>query len=897
MTFRGATLLDVISCLLTIRLSLAQGPQATPSKFALLIGIDHYDHPPANIAQPGPGVPLVGRDAPDMTYSVLKAPRKDVESFRQVLTTKFHFPDDRGHMEELLDEQATHDAIIAALQQILVDLPKKGDLVVLYVSSHGSLRIYPKGQGSGISPKIDGTEPLYNLLDNPNDLRHAEGTIVPYDWYKGVDDIFSRDLRHYYRLAVKNGVHVTAIFDSCHSGDLGRGLLSGKLIARDFEFDPREMRPNPYAMEELPTLPQDDPLTPVLILSAAQKDQLAIEVDDTQDPHGIFTRALVEVLNALPEDRPVSDVFSRLQVSMELAPDSIHQQPEIDTTSERRRQPIFGGEAASGKSTAAVLSVNEVLLDTGIGTDISPDSVFTTVPKNGETPIELRVTQPIGPGRFLAENQSPGRSVQANDNLQLKANATSAPVTATVVAINNVLLDIGIVADIGPGSIFAKLPQNGANQIELKVTQSLGLGRSIAQIQTQGGKVQPKDIVQLKAAVPWQRPDLLVYAGTSNPNLAAIQDAVAIVTAANLKLVPDPSRVPWAFHLYWDTSRWTLKAHSDPLFGVHHKPPASVDLGTKLTLNALHKVPAGNAVWFDPPLPSEEVQGLLKSPAGDGPHIAAKLTANRPGAMYVIGSRLTGSTISYAWFKRSDVDSEVQTPPWMGAGCSPGSSYPMHTEWIDQTSTDSTVAALNQYAVNLAKLNGWFLLQSSALSEHSQFPYTLALRQEDSSENVGQKGKTPTGYYDLYLTGHPRDDIKPQWVYVLNFDCQGGGGVVWPYDAKPPHISEIPRKFPADDAGGRVSEIRLPSEPFPLEVKPPLGTDTYILLTTSTPLRDYHALNFDRLVSKGATDNPLEELLDDTSAGMRLAGDPIPTDWGVWAMQVQSVPGATQPPQ
>jgi hypothetical protein len=787
----------------------AQAPQTNSGKYALLIGIDKYSHSADEIKSPGVGEPLIGRYAPDMIYDDLKGASNDVESMRQVLAEKFHFSGDSGHMKVLLDDQATHDAMMKEMQEYLVDLPNKGDTAVLYVSSHGSLRIYGHGQGEG---------QLYNLLGDDNDQRHAENTLVPYDWYTGVDDVFSRDLRHIFREAVNKGVHVTAIFDTCHSGSLGRAALNGKLVSRDFDFDRREMTANPYANEERPTLPQDDPVTPVLILSAAQKDQSAIDDETTDHPHGPFTSALVEALNALPDDRPASDVFNRLQVSMELAPNSIHQQPEMDTSPERRHQPLFGGEAEKGPTTAAVVQ-------------ICPDGV---------------------------------------------------------------LLDIGIVADIGPGSVFATMPPAGGTPVELKVTKSLGLGRSMAQIQTPGGTVEAKDIVQLKAAVPWQRPDLLVYTGASNPALAEIQNATAAVIAAHLALTPDPSKNPWDYHLYWNDGRWMLASRSKTSLGVHAQIKLPVVLGSRVTPGALSRMPTGSGVWFDPPLPKETAEGLFPARQGNAPPIAAKLTPSREQAVYVIGARLTveksASTISYAWFKRSDVDAEVQTPGWMGDGCSPGSSYPLRTNWVDTSSANATAEALNKSAAKLAKLNGWFLLQSSPLSEHSQFPYTLALLLKDSNNPIGQNGTTYTGKYYLELVGNPTSTTKPQWVYVINIDCQGNGEVVWPYKlhtGRADEESQPPAKFPVEDR--LTTEIQLPGEPVPVEA--PLGTDTYILLTTSTPLSDYHALDFDGVVGgQKAIANPLEELLYSTSSGSREANGPIPTDWGVWAMQVQSKP-------
>ena len=74
----------------------------------------------------------------------------------------------------------------------------------------------------------------------------------------------------------------------------------------------------------------------------------------------------------------------------------------------------------------------------------------------------------------------------------------------------------------------------------------------------------------------------------------------------------------------------------------------------------------------------------------------------------------------------------------------------------------------------------------------------------------------------------------------------------------------------------------------------PLGTDTYVLLTTSSPLADASALEFKGVVTRGAKSatpvDPLEELLDATSAGTRSATRPTPTNWSVQALQTQSLP-------
>jgi hypothetical protein len=80
----------------------------------------------------------------------------------------------------------------------------------------------------------------------------------------------------------------------------------------------------------------------------------------------------------------------------------------------------------------------------------------------------------------------------------------------------------------------------------------------------------------------------------------------------------------------------------------------------------------------------------------------------------------------------------------------------------------------------------------------------------------------------------------------------------------------------------------------------PLGTDTYLMLTTSTPLANPSALEFKGVVSRGAgsakAEDPLEDLLDSTSAGSRGASRPAPTNWSIQMLHTQSVPRSNDKP-
>ena len=773
------------------------GPQAITTKRALLIGINTYSHPAMEIVVPD-GTPKDGRYEPQLTYPDLKGPANDVKEMRDLLISeKFGFPCDEERMHVLLDSQATHDGILAAMEKYLVHDPNPGDTVVFYVSSHGSLRVDPHGHGL-----------LYDLDGTGRNPTYLENTIVPYDWYQGKDDIFSRDLRHIFDDAADRKINLTAIFDSCHSGTLARGAVNTALVARDFDYDPRPMPPNPYPASDV----RKD--SPVLVLTAAQKDQSAIDDQSKNPAHGIFTSALIETLQALPASRPASDVFKRLSIAMQLTPNAINQQPSLDATAKRAQQPLFGGAAGSGPATTAIVSVDR----TGI------------------------------------------------------------------------VIDTGIVADIGPGSEFTDITQGSGTPTRLKVTDSIDMARSKAVvIAPDGATVSPKDIVQLAKWVPAERPDLKFYAGTSNPPQSDIEAALAMLRAGNVVFAADPSTNPWTHHLYWDGAHWALVAHSlRSSIGVVKKD-APVVLGARLSAKDVKKFPAGSKVWFDAPLPAQSLKGLLPPPVDGEPAVAAKLVTDRSESTYVIAGTETDKGLQYAWFKRGDVDGEVQTLKGMGAGCSPNSPFPLRTDWVTPIDTAPAENALSDSAVQLARLNGWLHLDSSALTGQSDFAYQLALRPTSQKDAIGDGGNTPTGNYDLVLVGDPKRTSQSRWVYVLNIDCQGRGSVLWPYQVPAAMFPEGKERLPV---------IQLPGDPVP--VGEPYGTDTYILLTTSTSLNDLSALDFSGVVTRGAknkpSDDPLEGLLDSASAGTRAARRPTPTDWGIQKIQVQSYSSDVQLP-
>src|SRR5208337_1911690 len=102
--------------------------------------------------------------------------------------------------------------------------------VVFYDASHGSLRVNSKG--NKLTVFVNGQ------------YVHADTTLVPSDAYKGGFDVRDREMSRIFNAALDKGVHLTAIFDSCHSGGISRGI-GPRYIERTLAYDPRDISEAP----------------------------------------------------------------------------------------------------------------------------------------------------------------------------------------------------------------------------------------------------------------------------------------------------------------------------------------------------------------------------------------------------------------------------------------------------------------------------------------------------------------------------------------------------------------------------------------------------------------------------------------------------------------------------
>lgn len=329
---------------------------------ALLVGIAHYSA--ALQGGTAPKVPAFKRRVDD-----LNAPLIDVGKMREVLASRYRFK-----IDQLCDGQATHDAILAAIQRKLIDDASPGDYAVFYFSGHGS------------------------TITNTAVPNRPDQTIVPADALLGTPDIRDKELARLFRQAAKKGVHLTAIFDSCHSGSITRGYPE-MAQARLAEPYPGEVNdPGEGAAADLG----------VLTLSAARSDQSAIENFVNQEYGGVFTRSLVATLLALHPDTPAGIVFERTRSLMQIA-STTGQEPILDPSDgERRQQALFGWQS-SGTLGSVVVPVrayqratNMVQLQGGFAIGLERKTELRSYGATSAQSPRVQISKILGPSESLA---------------------------------------------------------------------------------------------------------------------------------------------------------------------------------------------------------------------------------------------------------------------------------------------------------------------------------------------------------------------------------------------------------------------------------------------------------------------------------------------------------------
>jgi len=317
----------------------APAAEAGPKKLALLIGIDKYKYP--NI------------------LSSLAGSVNDVEEVKALLIGKFEFLPE--NIIVLKNEQATHAAIISAIQTHLVAKARQGDIVVMHYSGHGSqMKDVTKKKISGVDETIvpwDSRDPQGKVFDIPGSELH--GLLV--------------------QLSAKTR-NITFILDSCHSGTLVRDV-PGKdepRAARVRAAPPDERTPPPipeYATGERGLHEVDsDPVPPFALIAAATSKESAFEHIGGGREHGALTWFLTQQLRTARPGATWRDVMDVVVANVNANYPAQH--PQLEGA--QSDQQIFGTGVGLSRTyvPASPLDRTRITLGQGQVSGMTAGSVF-----------------------------------------------------------------------------------------------------------------------------------------------------------------------------------------------------------------------------------------------------------------------------------------------------------------------------------------------------------------------------------------------------------------------------------------------------------------------------------------------------------------------------------------
>ena len=332
-------------------LGLLAGPAAAQVRRAVVVGINNYAVEPRT----------------DRTKN-LDGAVNDAEAMVETLRTFHGFKATDIHL--LTDQQATRSRILKELQEHLIDPAQPGDISLFFFAGHGS----------------------YQENSKSREVDHRDETIVPADANRGVADIRDKELARLFNRVLDRKAGLVAIFDSCHSGSISRGIGDeGKLR---FAVPRAAPAGGTGAADDVGGPPPEE--RGALILAATQDQQPAQERFIKGQPRGRFTSALQQILNTSSPGEAVESLFLRLRALMQ-AGGSV-QEPALASTKERRHKTLWGTAAsehgARPRVAVASVSAGAVVLQAGYAVGLGGGAALRSV---GGTPVQLQVTEVLGP--------------------------------------------------------------------------------------------------------------------------------------------------------------------------------------------------------------------------------------------------------------------------------------------------------------------------------------------------------------------------------------------------------------------------------------------------------------------------------------------------------------------
>lgn len=297
------------------------------------------------------------------SWSNLEGCVNDAEQVKTLVAAKYGFTDNK-YITFIKNQECTRARILAELNK-LIDQSEKGDIVFIYYAGHGSQ--------------------VYNSLSEEVDK--MDETMVPADIWKGAKDIRDKELALLFNKLIDKGVTLTVVYDSCHSGSVGRGPMTNKPAKeRKIEEDMEDAKDATH----IDVAPEDKG---ALIFSAAQDVECASEQqDENGTPHGAFTIAFCKAIQTLPATASAAEIFASTRAIMKY--NGKAQEPVLAGNDARKANTLFGIDRSLLPKTTLIAvtnpeSADNVTLQGGTAIGLAAYCVLI----NSDSSIELTITE------------------------------------------------------------------------------------------------------------------------------------------------------------------------------------------------------------------------------------------------------------------------------------------------------------------------------------------------------------------------------------------------------------------------------------------------------------------------------------------------------------------------
>ena len=384
-------------------------------------------------------------------------------------------------------------------------------------------------------------------------------------------------------------------------------------------------------------------------------------------------------------------------------------------------------------------------------------------------------------------------------------------------------------------------PPGQESGMELEVTSLIGAGRALARathVRCHTAAIGAGALLEIAAwAAPPSR-KLRVWIPRATP--AVVASARAFWTSQS---IDDPTETTPGRVVRWRNERWETIGERDAGDTQFVQLPATPGI-------------AGAADGVD------AIQAVT------GPETAD----------YILAGHITANGAEYAWVRPGALANDAARSP-----------MPLRSAWISAANEEQAALVLREALLRLARVLGWYELQSPSGDASA---YRIALRDARDGTLVGDGPLVGNREYRVVLQlREARRPVYTRYVYAFAIDGRGQSTLLFPRLERGSVENRLPlTDSPAQPLANPPREIVLGDRPS-FVVTPPYGLDTYLLLSTDTPLSGTSCLEWDGVRSlSGIPRSPLEMLL--AQSGSTRGGAPLRTspNWSIERLVLESIP-------